>query len=92
MTDVLIDSMTYAVETQDVDWWAEDDPSEAMSGEPYQAKPDSAKLRWLAHQTGMKTYAEADAFARKLHEVYRKVRITKTVKYVEAVLGEDPNV
>ncbi|MCA1840142.1 MAG: hypothetical protein ABR585_13970 [Gemmatimonadaceae bacterium] len=79
MTDVLIDSMTYTVETYDLDLWAEYN-EDTDSHEP--------KTRWTGVQSHIKTYAEADAFAQKLLEVYRKVRITKTVKYVESVFGE----
>lgn len=90
MTDVLIDSMSYTVETQDVDWWGDYDEEPAVLGataEPSGPKPEKAKLCWQGVQAGIKTYAEADAFAQKLLEVYKTVRIVKHVKYVETILG-----
>ena len=86
MTDVLIASMTYNVETQEIDWWGAE--NEEDYDDEGNIKPEAIKARWSGAKSGIKTYAEADAFAKKLLEVYRKVRITKTVKYVETVFGE----
>lgn len=89
MTDTLVESIKYAVEVEEIDWYGyHEDPSE-LGGEG--GMNMDAKAVWTTQNSGIKTFAEADAFAQKLLTVYRKVRLVKTVKFIETIYGEDTN-
>lgn len=95
MTDTLVESIKYAVEVEEIDWYGYHEDHEQLGEGPSEIHGGgmnmNAKAVWTTQNSGIKTFAEADAFAQKLLTVYRKVRLVKTVKFIETIYGEDTN-